>query len=83
MPAPSQCTIANVSLSKTTYFCTEHACTEIGIYVPKWTVLIFCMYRKWLYRYIDIQCTETGCTEKICTESVCTAIVLYRKWPTP
>jgi len=33
------------------YFCTEHACTEIDIYVPKWTVPIFCMYRKWLYRY--------------------------------
>jgi len=33
------------------HFCTERACTEIDIYVPKWTVPIFCMYQKWLYRY--------------------------------
>jgi len=39
------------SLSKTTYFCTEHACTKIDIYVPNWTVPIFCMCRKWLYQY--------------------------------
>ena len=32
------------------YFYTEDACTAVGIYVPKWTVPIFCMYRKWLYR---------------------------------
>jgi len=36
---------------KPTYFCTEDACTEIDICVPKWTVLIFCMYWKWLYQY--------------------------------
>ena len=29
----------------------KDACTEIDIYVPKLTVLIFCMYQKWLYRY--------------------------------
>ena len=29
----------------------EDACTKIDIYVRKWTVLVFCMYRKWLYWY--------------------------------
>jgi len=45
-----QHTVVSVYL-KTTYFCTDHACTEIDIYVPKWTVPIFCMYRNWLYWY--------------------------------
>jgi len=49
---------------KPTYFCTEGVCTKIDIYVPKWTVPIFCMYRSDCTD-IDIQCTETGCTEKM------------------
>jgi len=33
--------IQNSFSLKTTYFCTEHACTEIDIYVLQWTVPIF------------------------------------------
>jgi len=37
-------------LSKT----NVRACSEIDIYVLKWTVPIFCMYQKWLYQYWDL-----------------------------
>jgi len=67
---------------KTMYFCTEHAYTKIDISVPKWTVPIFCMYRKWLYRYWHSM-YRNWMYRKTCTKSICTEIVLYQKRPIP
>jgi len=55
------------------YFCSEDTCTEIDIYVPKLTVPIFYMYRKWLYRYWHSM-YRNWLYRKICTESVCTSV---------
>jgi len=60
--------------------CTEK--TEIDIYVPKLTVPIFCMYRKWLCRYWHWM-YRNWLYRKKCTESVCTWTVMYQKRCTP